>query len=245
MSTEAEPVESDASPPYIEHVGASRQYMRDIILGVNDGLVSILLLIAGVVGGGLGSREVLLAGIAGSIAGAVSMAAGEYLATKSQDEVFQREIELEEEHFKYHWDHEVQELSDMFRDMGVAEEDLPAAVGAFARDEKPMMEIMKALEFQVVDDERRSPLAAMLLSGVLFLLGSLPPILPFVFSDDTTTGLFWAAVFTGIGLFAVGVAKTSVTKTSPIKAGLENLVIAAIGGVVAYYAGVLFEAVYA
>ncbi|MBT8211685.1 MAG: VIT1/CCC1 transporter family protein [Acidimicrobiia bacterium] len=243
MSTEIDPASTE-TPPYEEHVGASRQYMRDIILGVNDGLVSIFLLIAGVVGGGLATRQVLLAGIAGAIAGAVSMAAGEYLATKSQDEVFQREIALEREHFKYHWDHEVEELTDMFRDMGVAEEDLPAAVNAFARDEKPMMEIMKALEFQVVDDERRSAFAAMFLSGGLFLLGSLPAIIPFFLTDETGVGLFWAAVLTGVGLFAVGVLKTWITKTSPIKAGLENLVIAAVGGVIAYYAGVLFEAAY-
>jgi hypothetical protein len=65
--------------PYVEHIGMTRQYWRDIILGVNDGLVSMLLLAAGVVGGGLDADQVLLTGVAGAIAGAVSMAAGEYL----------------------------------------------------------------------------------------------------------------------------------------------------------------------
>ena len=75
------------SPPYEEHIGASRQYMRDIILGVNDGLVSTFLLIAGVVGAGLDATAVLLSGLAAALAGMVSMATGEYLATKSQEEV--------------------------------------------------------------------------------------------------------------------------------------------------------------
>ena len=70
-----------------EHLGASRQYWRDIILGVNDGLVSTFLLVAGVAGGGLLSRDILLTAIAGAVAGAVSMAAGEYVATKSQNQV--------------------------------------------------------------------------------------------------------------------------------------------------------------
>ncbi len=70
-----------------EHLGASRQYWRDIILGVNDGLVSTFLLVTGVAGGGLLPRDVLLTAISGAIAGAISMAAGEYVATKSQNEV--------------------------------------------------------------------------------------------------------------------------------------------------------------
>ena len=88
----------DPSVTYRPHVGPTRQYMRDIILGVNDGLVSIFLLVVGVVGGGLTSQQILLAGVAASIAGAVSMASGEYIATKSQEQVFDREMELEKEH---------------------------------------------------------------------------------------------------------------------------------------------------
>ena len=70
-----------------KHLGPSRQYWRDIILGVNDGLVSTFLLVTGVAGGGMRSRDILLTAIAGALAGAVSMAAGEYIATKSQNEV--------------------------------------------------------------------------------------------------------------------------------------------------------------
>lgn len=74
-------------PDYEEHLGDGRQYWRDIILGVNDGLVSTFLLIAGVVGAGLPNGEILLTALAGTVAGAISMAAGEYIATKTQNEV--------------------------------------------------------------------------------------------------------------------------------------------------------------
>ena len=95
-------------PPddYEDHLGVSRQYMRDIILGVNDGLVSTFLLVAGVVGGGLTANQVLLTGIAGALAGMISMGVGEYLATKSQEEVFAAEMKLEAKHLKVHRDHE-------------------------------------------------------------------------------------------------------------------------------------------
>lgn len=73
----------------IEHLSKHRQYWRDIILGVNDGLVSTFLLVAGVAGSGLTSTDILLTAIASSLAGAVSMAAGEFTATRSQNEVLQ------------------------------------------------------------------------------------------------------------------------------------------------------------
>lgn len=226
-----------AAVPYEPHVGESRPYMRDIILGVNDGLVSIFLLVAGVVGGGLGRDDILLATIAGAIAGAISMAAGEYLATRSQEEVFDREIELERIHIAHHRNSEVDQLYAMFSDMGIGDEDLEAVVSAFSRDDEVLLNSMKVLEFGIVDTERRSPYTAMFLSGLLFLAGSVPSVLPFLFTDSTSLGLTIAAVFTAIGLFAVGAVKTIVTNTNPVKSGLENLVIAGIGGFVAFFIG--------
>ena len=85
-------------PAHVEHLGASREYWRDIILGVNDGRVSMSLLVAGVVGGALDTRTVLLTGVAGAIAGSISMGVGEYIATKAQEEVFHGEVALEREH---------------------------------------------------------------------------------------------------------------------------------------------------
>ncbi len=237
-------VQSEQLPeavPYEPHVGEARPYMRDIILGVNDGLVSIFLLVAGVVGGGLDRDQILLAIIAGAIAGAISMGAGEYLATRSQEEVFDREIALERTHIAHHRNAEVDQLYAMFTDMGVAEDDLEAVVEAFSRDDEILLNSMKILEFGIIDAERRSPYTAMILSSVLFLGGSLPSVLPFLFLDSTSAALAIAAVLTAAGLFAVGAFKTVVTKTSPVKSGLENLVIAGIGGVLAFYIGVLVD----
>lgn len=241
MSNEApariEPVEV----PYREHVGASRQYWRDIILGVNDGLVSMFLLVAGIVGGGLSAAQVLIAGVAGSLAGAISMAAGEYMATKSQLEVFDREMALEVEHLEYHRDHERQELVEMFTDMGLEAKDVEYVVNAFDKSDEAMMKVMMALEFGVVDSEQRSPYLAAVLSGLLFLAGSLPAVVPFIFTDSTTTGLLWAAIAASIGLFAVGAFKTRVTGTNPVRAGAENLAVALLGAAASYGVGSLIE----
>jgi len=242
MSSEAAPdATSESGVPYEPHVGITRQYWRDIILGVNDGLVSVFLLVSGVVGGGLSSDQVLLTALAGAIAGAISMAAGEYLATQSQEEVFDREIALERTHIKHFRKDEVEQLYGFFRDMGVDKEVLPDVVAAFSQDDETLLNAMKALEFGIVDSERRSPYTAMAMSGALFLLGSLSSVAPFLVVRTPSAGLVAASVLTAVGLFAVGVAKTKVTNTNPIRAGLENLVIAGVGGVIAYVIGNLVE----
>lgn len=231
----------DLSKPYEPHVGQSRQYWRDIILGVNDGLVSTILLVAVVVGGGLTTSQVLLTAIGGAIAGAISMGAGEYLATKSQAEVLAREIKLEKDHIRDHRDMEVDQLRHMLAELGIEANDLEEAVAIFSSDDERLLNSMKVLEFGMVDSEERSPFAAMVTSAVFFAAGALPAVLPFAFVDSPQTGFAIAAVLTSIGLYVVGAAKSMVTKTNPMSAGFENLAIAGVGGVIAYFVGYLFD----
>lgn len=231
----------DPSIPYEPHVGTSRQYWRDIILGVNDGLVSTILLVAVVVGGGLTTSQVLLTAVGGAIAGAISMAAGEYLATKSQAEVLARELALERDHIRDHREMEVEQLRDMLSDLAIEDDDLEAAVEIFSRDDERLLNSMKVMEFGMVDSEERSPSAAMLVSGLTFMGGAAPSVIPFAFVSTPGAGLAIAAVLTAIGLFAVGAAKSVVTKTNPVLAGVENLAIAGVGGFLAYWVGWLFD----
>jgi VIT1/CCC1 family predicted Fe2+/Mn2+ transporter len=233
----------DLTKPYEPHVGQSRQYWRDIILGVNDGLVSTILLVAVVVGGGLTTSQVLLTAIGGAIAGAISMGAGEYLATKSQAEVLDRELKLERDHIRDHREMEVDQLRHMLTELGIGGADLEEAVSIFSNDDERLLNSMKVMEFGVVDSEERSPYAAMVASALFFVAGSLPAVLPFAFVDSPQPGFAIAAVLTAIGLYVVGAVKSLVTKTNPVSAGFENLMIAGVGGIVAYFIGYLFDQV--
>jgi len=226
---------------YVQHLGESRQYLRDIILGVNDGLVSTFLLVAGVVGGGLTTTQVLLTSIAGAVAGMVSMGAGEYIATKSQEQVFTAEMELEIEHLANHRDHERQELRDMFGDMGLDGDELETVVRIIDGNDDVMLGVMAGLEFGVVATERRSPWLAAATAGGLFLLGALPSVVPFGIFDDTAVALTVAAVLSGAALFIVGAGKTVMTKTNPLVSGFENLMIGLIGGGISFSIGRLVE----
>jgi VIT1/CCC1 family predicted Fe2+/Mn2+ transporter len=228
---------------YEPHIGGSRQYMRDVILGVNDGLVSTFLLVSGVVGGGLSATDVLLTGIAGAIAGAISMSIGEYIATKSQEEVFDAELELEAHHLEEHRDDEVAQLRAMLADRGLTGDDLDTVVAIIDKSDDTMLNMHAALEFGIVDDERRSPYLAAVASGMLFLAGALPSVLPFAIWDETGTGLLAAAVLAGIGLFAVGAAKTIQTRKNPWLSGAENLALGLVGGAIAYGVGTLFDSI--
>jgi VIT1/CCC1 family predicted Fe2+/Mn2+ transporter len=222
---------------YEPHIGETRQYWRDIILGVNDGLVSMFLLVVGVVGGGLDTGPVLLTALAGALAGAVSMAAGEYLATKSQDQVLEAELKLERVHIRDHRQQELDQLRQMFGDMGLREEDVEMVVTAFDHSDDAILNAMKALEFGFVESERRSPYRAMAASGGLFLVGSLPSILPFLAFDTVSVALAWATVLALGGLFVVGVVKARVARSNWVTSGLENMAIAGVGGIIAWLIG--------
>lgn len=224
-------------PPYEEHLGPQAQYLRDVILGVNDGLVSIFLLVVGVVGGGFDSQAVVLAGLAGAFAGAVSMAAGEYMATKSQDEAIEGEIALEKVHFKYYREKELDELGDMLREVGLNQKAVAAVIESADENDDTMLELMKLLEFGIHDETRRNPLLAMAASGLLFLLGSAPSVVPFLFFDNPNEGLLVAAIGAVIGLFAVGVAKTRITRGDAFRSGFENVAVAGVGAGVSWLIG--------
>lgn len=234
---------AETPPEYQAHIGGSRQYMRDVILGVNDGLVSTFLLVSAVVGGGLDATQVLLTAVAGALAGMISMSIGEYLATKSQDEVFEAEIALEKIHLRDHRQHEKDQLSDMLGDMGLEGDDLETVVEIIDGNDTAMLNMHAALEFGVVDAERRNPYAAAVASGFLFLAGALPSVIPFAIWDDTTTALLAAAVLSGIGLFLVGAIKTLQTKKGWLLSGGENLILGLAAGVLSFFVGRAFDAI--
>ncbi len=227
----------------LELLGGHRQYWRDIILGVNDGLVSTFLLVAGVSGGGLSTHETLLTAISGTLAGAISMCAGDYVATKSQNQVMTGEIQLERAHILDHKDDEVAELSSHLLKIGITDNESTlreTMVHFYDSHPEALLKAMTVLEFGFVDEEKRSPWKAAVLSLVLFTAGSLPSMLPFAFLDSPRNAVIVAAVLTVLGLTLVGAMKTWATRGNFVNSTIENLVIAGAGGGLAYGVGALF-----
>jgi len=233
----------DKEHPYIAHQGQYRQYMRDIILGINDGLVSMFLLIIGLIGGGAHARDILLAGITGAIAGSISMALGEYIATKSQSEVVKGDLSLEAEHFQFHRGPEMEQVyTELKKILHLRGEVLNEATRQIGENDEAMLNFMKAFEFGFTEQDERSPFTAMLMSGCLFLTGSLPSVVPFFFVANNRDGLISAAVLCCVALMAVGAIKTMATRTNPCKAGAENLVIGILAAGISYGVGAIYDA---
>eukprot|EP01083_Nonionella_stella_P247149 857249_1 len=270
-------IEDSHHPAHEDHLINSRQYYRDMILGVNDGLVSTFLLVAGVVGGGMTVSAVLLTAISGAIAGAISMFAGEYIATKSQNEVLDGELKLEAQHIRQYHAEEMQELAYLLILIGIPgskHEHLSSFEAAAANNDQTttatehtaninrarktrklrrritqyyasnpaaLLKIMIALEFGVIDEEVRSPVVAGGTSFIVFVIGSLTSVVPFACVSDTNLGLVISGLACGIGLFFVGAVKTWATRGVWWRAALENLMITAAGGAIAYGIGVGFD----
>lgn len=234
---------SDGGTPTLEHLGKHRQYWRDIILGVNDGIISTFLLVVGVSGGGMSTTtDVLLTAMAGALAGSVSMMAGEYVATKSQNDVLKGELALEEIHICRRRSDEVEELRGLLPLIGVTEKATVVTetlMNFYEENPDALLKVMKALEFGVVDEEERSPVWAAATSVV----GSLPSVLPYTVVGDPTEGVVLAAILTLLSLAVVGGIKTWATRTSFISSVVENLVVAGLGGALAYGVGACFDQV--
>jgi VIT1/CCC1 family predicted Fe2+/Mn2+ transporter len=121
--------------------------------------------------------------------------------------------------------------------MAVREEDLDSVMAGFANNDEAILEAMAALEFGLVERERRSPFKAMAMSGVLFLAGSAPSVVPFAVFSDAGIALVWASILSLAGLFVVGVVKARVANTHWFWPGVENTLIAGVGGVIAWAVG--------
>jgi len=216
--------------------GNLAEVIRELIFGAEDGLVSILGLVTGVAAGTTNSAIVLLAGAAGAISGAISMAAGNYLGVKSHIEVLERRLREEEDSIRKHPEHERAELVNYYRSHGFTCEELQAVIPAIERDKELLMEEMAAHELGISPSELRNPVRKGFWIFATYIVVAVFPVLPYVlFTRDTALAVSITA--TVLALFAVGAAKTVFTGRNPIKSGLEMLAIAAMAGIAGYLAG--------
>eukprot|EP00741_Cyanophora_paradoxa_P000336 tig00000403_g327.t1 len=228
-------------PVYTEHAGPGRAYIRDMILGVNDGLVSTFLLVLGVAGGGLSNSQILLIGLTNAFAGAISMGLGEFLATRSQNQMIAGEIKLEKEHLKYHREKEIAEVREVLRGFKLTGRVLEEATQLIGSDDEALLNFMMCTEFGQSELDQRLPLRAMATAGVLFFVGSLPAWVPAAFVRTGEELAVAASVLALLFLLAIGAVKGRVTRTSCLLSGLENAGIGAAGAAVCYALGRLYS----
>jgi VIT1/CCC1 family predicted Fe2+/Mn2+ transporter len=211
--------------------------IREVVFGAQDGLVSTVAVVATVTGATGDQFPIVVAGVASALAGTFSMAAGEYIGSKSQREIFDAQVDGERIEVEDRPGEAEAEVAYMLAEEGLGEEDAASVAAIMARHPEVLLRTMVSKELGIqVDDEHGSPLQGALFMGAAFGLGSLVPIVPFL-AVDIGAALPVAAILTGAVLFGIGVVKSRWTRRSAIGSGLEVLTLAAVAGIVGYLVG--------
>ena len=211
------------------HRGDASGALRAAIFGVNDGLVSNLALVMGVTGGQADHSLVLLAGLAGLLAGAFSMGAGEYISVTSQRELFEREIALEAEEIEAMPDEEANELALIYRAKGVGREEAEAMAARIMRDRGNALDTMAREELGLNPDELGSPWGVAASSFVSFAAGAIVPVLPWLLAAGTAA-FVGSTILSAVSLFLVGAGISLLTGRSVLRSGARQLL---VGGLAA------------
>jgi VIT1/CCC1 family predicted Fe2+/Mn2+ transporter len=210
--------------------------LRAAVFGVNDGLLSNLSLLMGMAGGATAAagggdthQVVLLAGFAGMLAGAFSMAAGEWVSVRSQRELFEREIAREAEELETSPEEEAKELELIYRAKGVPADQAAALARSILANPVSALDTLAREELGLDPGELGSPWGAALSSFAAFVAGALVPLLPFLFLP-VAPAVWLSAGLSGVALFAIGALLSLFTGRGALLSGFRML---AIGGGVA------------
>jgi vacuolar iron transporter family protein len=211
--------------------------LRAVIFGVSDGLVSNLALVMGIAGAaGTEGRFVLLAGVAGLLAGAFSMAAGEYISMQSQRELFERQIALERAELEAMPEEEQAELASLYRAKGFPPNEADAiAARLFANPERALDALVRE-ELGLDPDQLGSPVGAAAGSFVAFAIGALVPVVPYMLGSGPAA--FGASlVLSLVAAFAVGAGVSLLTGRGTLFSGARQVVIGAVAAGVTFAVG--------
>lgn len=221
------------------HKSVGGNALRAAVLGSNDGLVSNMSLVMGVAGAAVSNNTILLTGIAGLIAGAISMALGEWLSVQSSRELNQRQIDLETEELEASPDEEKKELVLLYQAKGMnAEEAQRLADKAFENSETAINAIITE-ELGIDKIELGgSAWEAAIASFILFAIGAIIPLYPFMILDGKNA-IFLSIGSSVVGLFAIGSAITLLTGKSIIFSGMRQVAFGLVAAAVTYGIGTL------
>jgi VIT1/CCC1 family predicted Fe2+/Mn2+ transporter len=219
------------------HKGYGGGNLRAAVFGVNDGLVSNTSLIMGVAGASAGASGVVTAGVAGLLAGALSMAAGEYISMRSQREMFEYQIGLERDELGEYPEEEAEELALIYAARGMDLEEARRITRDLVKNPEAALDALAREELGLNPDDLGSPWGAALFSFLAFAAGAILPLVPFLLGLPLGKAIAVAAVVAGIALFGVGAALSLFTGRQAFAGGLRMVLIGGGAGVVTWLIG--------
>jgi VIT1/CCC1 family predicted Fe2+/Mn2+ transporter len=210
--------------------------LRAVIFGVSDGLVSNTSLVMGITGASTDPHFILLAGIAGLLAGSFSMAAGEYISMQSQRELYERQIALERAEMEAMPDEEQAELAAIYRAKGFTEEEASRVAARLFRDKDAALDTLIREELGLDPDQLGSPWGAAFGSLVAFAAGAAVPVLPYLLASGAVAFVV-SIVLSLAAMFLVGIAISLLTGRSALFSGARQVGIGALAAAVTFLVG--------
>lgn len=223
--------------PHAAHRSVSGGLTRAAVFGVNDGLVSNVSLVLGFAGSGADSSVVRLAGLAGAIAGAVSMAAGEWVSISAQNDLVERELEVERRELLHNTTSETSELVDMYEAHGMTRASAQSAAEQVMREPERALVVHAREEFGVDPYDLPSPWRAAVLSLVCFLVGALAPVVPWFFDVSGTAPKVTSLVIGAVAAAVVGALLGRLSERPLAPAMIRQVLIVLAACAVTYLVG--------
>ena len=221
------------------HRSVGGNALRAAVLGGNDGLVSNFSLVMGIAGATGGRQEVLLTGLAGLLAGALSMSLGEWISVKSSQELYENQMELEMEELEHNPEGEEQELALIYFSKGIEEGLARKMAKDVLSDKSKAHDILIREELGINPEELKgSAMEAAVTSFLLFAVGAILPVIPF-FVVGGTAGILYSTILSAVGLFLIGAAITLFTGKSIWYSGFRQVLFGLLAAAITFGIGKL------
>ena len=225
---------STALPKHVEQHFTATASVRDVVIGMSDGLTVPFALAAGISGAIASSHIVVTAGIAELAAGGISMGLGGFLAARTDVEHYGSEQRREDREITDIPAAERAEVLSIFRDYGLSEDDARRVTASVTSDRQRWTDFMMRFELGLdKPDQRRAPVSAATIGGS-YVIGGLVPLLPYMLIRESAPALYWSCAVTLVALLVFGAVKGALTGVSWVKSALQTVVIGGVAAAVAF-----------
>ncbi|MBI2634019.1 MAG: VIT1/CCC1 transporter family protein [Parcubacteria group bacterium] len=217
------------------------RYIKDIVYAANDGIVTSFAIVAASAAAGFSAFVVLLLGLANLFADGFSMAAGNYLGTRSEEATYRKERKMEESEIASTPVLEQAEIEEILRKKGFRGEELSQMASLIVKNPKFWVDLMMTEELRLGEPEVGGSVKNAGLTFLSFVSAGVIPLFPFIFFRTSVTLFEISLISTGLALFLVGALRTSFTGRKWFFEGLEMLVVGGIAASIAYFIGLIIQ----
>ncbi len=227
------------------HQSIGGRYIKDIVYGANDGIITTFAVVSGVAGAALSIKTVLILGFANLIADGISMGASNYLGSKSEEHYYKREKEMERWEVENLPEDEREEIRRIYAKKGFQGADLDRAVDIITSDKNRWVDVMMKEELGLILEPKGQAWKSGAVTFIAFAAAGLMPLLSYLFVGRLpgTNPFALSIIITGLSLFAVGAARSFVTKHSWWRAGAEMFLVGMFAAGAAYAVGAILKGV--